>query len=316
MVEEMTYVARIESLASKIRDEVAKVVIGAEKLTDMLFIALLSGEHVLIEGPPGTAKTLTARAFAKSLGLIFKRVQMTVETMPADITGFYAYTLSGQRFFRKGPVFSNVLLVDELNRAPPRTQSALLEAMQENQVTIEGDTYKLPRPFVVLATQMPLGAVGTYALPEVMLDRFSIKLNTAYLEPELEKEVLNKTDTIEAFPVAPVSTEVEILSLMEDVRRVYVDEDLVRYIVNIINYIRSHEAVELGPSTRTSVHLYKLSRAYAALNGRDYVIPDDIKELASYVIRHRIKLKPQVEVEGLKAEDIVAEALENVEVPH
>ena len=197
----MASMKQIVYYANKIREEVSKVVIGSEEISNLFFITLLSGEHIFIEGPPGTAKTLSTRAFAKACGLTFKRIQMTVETMPSDVTGFYVYTLSGQRVFRRGPVFSNILLVDELNRAPPRTQSALLEAMQERQVTIEGDTYKLPTPFIVLATQMPYGAVGTYALPEVIIDRFALKLNTGMLKPELEKMVLEKVDVIESFPV-------------------------------------------------------------------------------------------------------------------
>jgi len=311
----MASMKQIVYYASRIREEVSKVVIGSEKISNLFFITLLSGEHVFIEGPPGTAKTLVTRAFAKACGLTFRRIQMTVETMPSDVTGFYVYTLSGQRVFRRGPVFSNILLVDELNRAPPRTQSALLEAMQERQVTIEGDTYKLPTPFIVLATQMPYGAVGTYALPEVIIDRFALKLNTGMLKPELEKMVLEKVDVIESFPVRSVTSGSIILGLMNIVRKVRVDDDVARYIVNIVNYIRGHSAVDIGPSTRASVHLYKLSRAYASLHGRDYVIPDDVKIMAPYVLGHRVRIKPQLEYEGLNSNDIVREALENVKVP-
>ena len=311
----MASMKQIVYYASKIREEVSKVVVASEETSNLFFMTLLSGEHVFIEGPPGTAKTLVTRAFARACGLTFKRIQMTVETMPSDVTGFYVYTLSGQRVFRKGPVFTNILLVDELNRAPPRTQSALLEAMQDRQVTIEGDTYKLPTPFIVLATQMPYGAIGTYALPEVIVDRFAVKINTSMLKPELEKKVLEKVDVIESFPVKPVLSGSIILSLMNIVRKVRVDEDIARYIVNIVNYIRGHSAVEIGPSTRASVHLYKLSRAYAALNGRDYVIPDDVKAMAPYVFGHRIRVKSQLEYEGLSSIDIIEEALENVRVP-
>ncbi len=308
-------VVKISRIAEKVVEEVSKVIVGGEPTIELLLAALLAEEHVLIEGPPGSAKTLMARAFARATGLTFKRVQMTVETMPSDITGFYVYTLTGQRLFRKGPIFSNILLVDELNRAPPRTQSALLEAMQERQVTIEGDTYDLPRPFLVLATQMPRGAVGTYALPEVVLDRFALKIDTRYLEPEKEKEVVARTDVIEEFPVHPVSSSKELLELAVLAKTVYVDEDVMAYIINLVNFLRANPSVEAGPSTRGSVHLYKLARTYAAIKGRDYVIPDDIKYLAPYVLEHRIKIKPQVEIEGVVPNDLVEEALKSVEVP-
>jgi len=310
-----TSLRTVRETVEAVRKEVKKVVVGEDELIDGLITSLLCGEHVLIEGPPGSAKTLAAKAFALSIGATFKRVQMTVETMPADIVGFYAYTLTGDRRFVKGPVFSNILLVDELNRAPPRTQSALLEAMQERQVTIEGDSYELPYPFVVVATQVPYGAVGTYALPEVLVDRFAIRIKSRYVEPELEVEVLSRTDLIELLPIERVVTLGEIIDLISAVKRVKVDRDVASYMVNIVNYLRGHEAVESGPSIRASVHLYKASRARAAMEGRDYVIPDDVKRVAALVLEHRFRIKTRAEMRGLSPEDLVEEALESVPVP-
>lgn len=305
---------RLNILSQALLKEVGKYVLGVQDETKVLLATLLSSEHALIEGPPGTAKTLLANVFARSMGLDFKRIQMTVETMPSDIIGFYLYTLSGNKTLVKGPIFANIVLVDELNRAPPRTQSALLAAMQEKQVVIETETYSLPQPFMVVATQMPVGATGTYPLPEVILDRFAVRLKSRYLPPEQEAEVLERIDFIERLEVQPVTTKRELLKLMEDVRQhVVVDEDIARYIVNIVNYIRNSDQVETPPSTRASVHLYKVARAYAAANGRDYVIPDDIKELSRYVLPHKFRVRP--ELEDVSEEDVVSEALENVEVP-
>lgn len=304
---------RLNILTQALINEVRKYVINSEEHVRLMFSAVLAGEHVLIEGPPGTAKTLLANVFAKALGMEFKRIQMTVETMPSDITGFYLYTLSGQRSLVKGPIFANIVLVDELNRAPPRTQSALLAAMQEKQVVIETEIHQLPKPFMLIATQMPAGA-GTYPLPEVVLDRFAVRLDSSYLPPEKEVEVLERVDFIEALNVTPITSRREILVFSESIKElVFVDDDIMRYIVNLVNYIRHSEKVEVPPSTRAAVHLYKISRAYAATKGRDYVIPDDVKVLAQHVLSHRFRVRP--ELEGATEKDVVKEALENVEVP-
>jgi len=295
--------------------ELSKVLVGRELHIKLTLATLLAEGHVLIEGYPGTAKTLLAKAFAKVIKGSFKRIQFTPDVLPTDVTGFYMYTLEGGRRFIEGPLFANIVLADELNRATPKTQSALIEAMQERGVTIEGVRHELPYPFMIIATQLPYGHAGTYPLTEVQLDRFFIRLWSDYLKPEEEVEVVSKSDYISELPVEPVVSAEDVGRLVKVVKGVYVDPNIVRYIVNITNVIRGMEEVALGPSPRASIHLYKLSRALAFINGRDYVIPDDVKFLAPYVLTHRLRLKPEYEVEGIRPEDLVVKSLNSVEVP-
>ena len=300
---------------SKILDEVSKVVIGKEDIKELLMVAFLCQGHVLIEGLAGTAKTTLARTFAKVIGSEFKRIQFTPDMLPADVTGFYIYTPDGSSRFVPGPIFANVLLTDELNRTTPRTQAALLEAMQERQVTIEGKTYLLPRPFMVIASQLPYGAEGTYPLTEVQIDRFMFRAWSEYPGKDIEKQVIEKIDYLEEPDIKPVAVTEEVSRLQQAVKEVYVSERVRDYIVTLIDFARHDPDVFVGPSTRASIALYKGARAAALLKGRDFVLPDDVKKLVPAVFAHRIRLKPEAEMEGVTPDTIIKKALEEVPVP-
>ncbi len=307
----------ISKIMNKIVDTIAKVIIGKRELIEDIVIAFFSEGHVLIEGYPGTAKTMLAKTFAKTIKAQFRRIQFMPDTLPTDVTGFHVYTLDGRQIFREGPVFTNVLLADELNRTPPRTQAALLEAMQEKQVTIDGKTYKLPKPFIVIATQIPVRmATGVYPLTETQLDRFMLRVWSDYNRPEEEELIVKNIDYIESIPVEPVISVDEALQIIDYIKKnVYVDDNIVRYIVNIVTYLRNHKHVGMGPSPRAGIALFKAARTYALLKGRDYVVPDDVKRFAYEALSHRIIIKPEAEAEGVKVEDVIAEALSEVEVP-
>lgn len=300
----------------KIKEEVGKVVVGKGDVIDLLLVALLSEGHVLLEGVAGVGKTVLAKSFAQAIGGKFKRIQMTPDLLPADVIGTYVFNPKDANFrLRHGPIFANVVLVDELNRATPKVQAAFLEAMQERQVTIEGDTLKLERPFMAIATQMPHGAAGTFPLTEVQLDRFAYKVGVSYPSEDEEVEILSRIDSIEQFNIGSVVSVDEVLGLIELARSIYVHERVKRYIVNLVSKLRGNPHVRAGPSPRASIWLLKGSRARALLEGREYVIPDDVKALAPYVIPHRLQLKPEAEVEGVSAEKLVEEALKETPVP-
>ena len=308
----------IEGYSKMVRDainEVGKVIVGKEKIIKIIFTSLISGGHILIEGLPGTAKTTLAKAVAKSVGGSFKRIQFTPDTLPSDIIGFYIYSLDGNRKLIKGPVFTNILLADELNRAPPRTQAALLEAMQEYQVTIEGESYILPKPFMVIATQLPYGYTGTYPLPEVQLDRFMFRVWSESNPPDEEVEIVGKIDYIDEMPIEKVLETSDIIEINKSLPKIHVETDLIRYMIELSEYIKRQPEVLLGPSIRGVIALYKGSRALALIEGRDYVIPDDVKYLAHPSLDHRIKVRAEAEIEGVKPEDLVERALNEVPVP-
>ncbi len=308
---------RFHDIPARILLELEKVIVGKKPLLESLIVALLSEGHVLIEGYPGTAKTLVAKALAKTIRGEFKRIQFTPDVLPTDITGYYIYTLQGDSIFRPGPIFANIVVADELNRATPRTQAALLEAMQERQVTIDGITHKLPQPFMVIATQIPLSlGTGVYPLAEVQIDRFMLRIWSDYPSSDEEVEVISKIDYIEELPLDPVTSVEEILELIKYIKQtVYTDRNIILYIINLVNYLRKHPYVSLGPSPRASISLYKAARTYAFLNKRDYVVPDDVKRFAHETLDHRIRLKPEAELEDIKPEDVVEEALKEVEPP-
>ena len=298
--------------------EAEQVVMGKRPILDLTAVGILAGGNILFEDNPGLAKTLLANTFAQALGINFKRVQFTPDLLPADITGIYIWNQKDQKFeFRKGPLFCNLLLADEINRAPPKTQAALLEAMQEHQVTIEGETHILPEPFVTLATQNPIESEGTYPLPDAQLDRFMMKLSMGYPGRPIERAILvkRKQRGRDDHDLQAITTPEKLREMQLSLEKVRIDDSIIEYIVEIIYRTREDPRVKVGSSPRGAQSLFKLSRALAVLNGRDYVIPDDIKRLSIYTLRHRIILKPEPRIKGVKTEEIVSEILEQVEVP-
>ena len=303
---------------NEIINEVKRVIVGKDDVLRQVLYTILAGGHILFEDNPGLAKTLIARSFSSVIGLEFKRVQFTPDLLPSDITGAYIYDRkSGDFKFVKGPVFTNILLADEINRAPPKTQAALLEAMQERQVTVEGETYNLDDPFIVIATQNPIEYEGTYPLPEAQLDRFLVKLSIGYPDHEEEKEILRRRIAWmkDEIKLRRVATKEDIMKMREDVEKVYVEEDVLDYIVRLVRATREHVQVELGASPRGSIAILKLSRARAYVMGRDYVIPDDVKSTARMALIHRIMLKPEPWIRGVRPGDVLEEILKKVPVP-
>ena len=299
----------------KILAEVSKVVIGKDDIKELLLVALLSQGHVLIEGTPGTAKTTTARTFARTIGGEFKRIQGTPDMLPSDILGFYLYRNDGSSTLIPGPIFANVLLADELNRTNPRTQSALLEAMQEQQVTIERETYTLEQPFIVIGSQIPFGGLGTSPLSEVQKDRFMFRVWSDTLKREEEDLVLKNIDAISEPEIAAVTTPEEIIRFQREVKKVYVADSIRNYILEIIDRLRHHQDVQLGPSTRGGIALLTASRSLAFFRGREFVIPDDVKTLILPTLTHRLQLKAEVEMEDISPEFIIKEVSMVVPVP-
>jgi len=294
------------------------LLIEKERELRLLAACIVARGHALLEGVPGVAKTTMAKALARLLNLEFRRIQMTPDLLPLDIIGFYVYDQkTGEFKLRKGPIFTNILLADEINRASPRTQSALLEAMQERQVTIEGRTFKLEEPFMVTATQNPIEMEGTFPLPEAQLDRFLVKIETGYPSSKGFKEMLKRIDEIDnaVEELKPIVTREDVLKAVEEARRVRVDDSIYDYIVAIVEESRKHPAVKLGGSPRAGIAILRLARAWAYLEGRSYVIPDDVKAVALPALVHRIILKPEYEVEGVTTSQVVNDVLNKVPVP-
>ena len=302
----------------RIIDRVSSVVVGKQAALETMMLSILANGHILIEDYPGLAKTLMAKSFAAVLGLQFKRVQFTPDLLPADITGTYVLDRRTSDFeLRRGPVFTNILLADEINRAPPRTQSALLEAMQEKQVTIEGDTQKLQEPFIVMATQNPIEYEGTYPLPEAQLDRFLVKLSVGYPSAEEETEIIERRNNrrSDEAKLDAVSTRDAIVAMQTEVEGVHVEHAVEEYVVEIVRSTRSHSEVEIGSSPRGSLAITKLAKANAWMNARRYVIPDDVKRVAVPALSHRLILKPEGWLRGDKTSAIVEKILQEVPVP-
>ena len=304
--------SRVNQLARAITDEVGRAFIGAPAITEALLTALLARGHVLIEGYPGVAKTTLVKAFSQTLGCNFRRIQFTPDLLPSDITGTYILDMRTNQFvLREGPVFTNVLLGDEINRAPAKTQSALLEAMQEHQVTIEGETRSLTEPFIVLATQNPIEQEGTYPLPEAQVDRFLIKLRMGYPSAADEKRMLGTYDKPPP-PVRPMVGPSDVLEMQAMAQDVFMAEELLDYVLGLVAFTRNHARVYLGASPRAGLALTHASKGLALLRGRDYVLPDDIRHLAPLVLGHRIMMTPEAELEGALGTSVVSEALDKV----
>ncbi|MGZ4358383.1 MAG: AAA family ATPase [Gaiellaceae bacterium] len=309
---------QVGRLCERIVAEVERVVVGKREVLELVLLGMLADGHVLLEDFPGLAKTLIARSFAQASSMRFQRIQFTPDLLPSDVTGASIYDLrSGAFEFRPGPVFTNLLLGDEINRAPPKTQAALLEAMQERQVTIEGETHPLTPPFLVLATQNPIEYEGTYPLPEAQLDRFLIRISVGYPEREDEADVLarrgeRRREQIELEPVVDGPTLLAMQRALEDV---HVSESVRLYMVDIVRATRVNQRVRVGASPRGSLALYTLARGHAALAGRDYVVPDDVKAVAVPALAHRLTLRPEYWVQQIRSQDVVAEVLQTVPTP-
>lgn len=299
-------------------DEIEQAVVGKRPALTLILTAVLAGGHVLIEDLPGLGKTLIARSFAAALGLDFTRVQFTPDLLPADLLGTTIYDMASGRFeFRRGPIFTNLVLADEINRTPPKTQAALLEAMAEGQVSIDGQTHRLPSPFIVLATDNPIEYEGTYPLPEAQLDRFAIRLRLGYLPEQGEAAMLRRRlDRGAALPtVRKVVDADDVMTMRESVEQVSVHDDVLRYVVSLANGTRHHPQVAVGASPRSELDLVQLARARALLLGRDYVIPEDVKALATSAVAHRIALRPEMWVRRIQGADVVDELLRRLPVP-
>ena len=304
----------------KIKTEIAKVIVGQQNMIELLIASVLANGHVLIEGVPGIAKTAIAKLLAKTISAQFSRIQFTPDLMPSDVLGTSMVNLSKSAFeFKKGPIFSNIVLIDEINRAPAKTQSALFEVMEERQITMDGQTYLMPPPFLVLATQNPIEHEGTYRLPEAQLDRFLFKIEVQY--PSLEEETAiisgftNQKEKDRVALVNPVLSGEKIIEYQDKVHLIHIEEKLVKYIAMLIQQTRKHPSILLGASPRASLAILNSAKAFAAMAGRDFVTPDDIKRVVPHVLRHRLSLMPEKEMEGQTADVVVTQIINSVEVP-
>lgn len=311
---------RLQSKIDDVKTEIQKVIIGQHEMIDQILLGVLSRGHVLLEGVPGIAKTLTAKIIAKTLNVNFSRIQFTPDLMPSDVIGTSVFNVKTSEFtFKKGPIFSNTILIDEINRAPAKTQSALFEAMEERQITVDGTTYKMDPPFFIIATQNPIEQEGTYRLPEAQLDRFLFKIKLHY--PEITDEIAilkrfkNNIKELTLDDIKPVISAEDIEDFHSVIEEVKIEDQLIEYIAKIVNETRSHARLFLGASPRASLAILKGSKTMAAIRGRDFVTPDDIQYICDPVLNHRIILTPEAEMEGMSPEDVVAEIIQKLEVP-
>jgi MoxR-like ATPase len=310
----------LQQAVGDIRAEIGKIIVGQERVVDLLIAALLADGHVLIEGVPGVAKTLTAKLLSKTISVKFSRVQFTPDLMPSDVIGTSVYNLKTNEFeFKRGPIFANIVLIDEINRAPAKTQSALFESMEERQATVDGVAYKLDVPFMVVATQNPVEQEGTYRLPEAQLDRFIFKIQVDYPDLHQETKILAdfhaRKNSMNLDHIRPVISAEQLKTYREKVYSLYVEPNLLHYIAQIVNMTRNNSALYLGASPRASLAILTTAKAIAAMRGRDFVTPDDIREVAIPVLQHRVMLTPEKEMEGQTSRDIIMQILQMVEIP-
>ena len=303
-----------------VKTEVGKLVVGQEKTIDLILAGIFTGGHILLEGVPGIAKTLTAKLVAKTLSVDFSRIQFTPDLIPTDVVGTSVFNVKTSEFsFNRGPVFGNVVLVDEINRAPAKTQSALFEVMEERQITVDGSTYLLEFPFLIIATQNPIEQEGTYRLPEAQLDRFLFRVKLNYPNLEQETEILKRFRNDFTFKsmstVAAVLNKAEIKHCQEIIEKIHIKDEILSYIAQVVTSTRNHSDLSLGASPRASLAIMRASKAIAAMNGRDFVTPEDVKYVAAPVLNHRIILTAEREMEGVESEDIIKEITERIEIP-
>jgi MoxR-like ATPase len=310
----------LQEKVEAIKAEMAKVVVGQEKMIELMLVALLADGHVLLEGVPGIAKTLTAKMLSKLISTNFSRIQFTPDLMPSDVTGTSIFNAGKSTFeFNAGPIFSNIVLIDEINRAPAKTQSALFEVMEEKQVTVDGKTYSMVAPFLVFATQNPLEHEGTYRLPEAQLDRFLFKIVVGYPSVSDEFLILKNANVRQGVKemdgVQPVVSATQLVEFQQVIQHVHVEDNLLQYIAEVVNKTRNHASLYLGASPRASINILKASKAFAAIHGRDFVIPEDIKAVMEPVFIHRIYLTPEKEMEGVTETQIIADIINSVSIP-
>jgi MoxR-like ATPase len=320
LFEQRTDLSQLQQSVEQLKSEIGKVIVGQNQMIELLLAGILADGHILIEGVPGVAKTLTAKLLSKTISVAFSRIQFTPDLMPSDVIGTTIFNPGQSSFqFKPGPVFSNIVLIDEINRAPAKTQSALFEVMEERQITVDGQSLRLQPPFMVVATQNPIEQEGTYHLPEAQLDRFLFKINVAY--PTLEEEILivshhhsmNLQNMIDQ--VQPVLSADLITSLRAQVRNLHVEEKLIHFITTLVTTTRSHKSIYLGASPRASIGILNAAKAIAAMHGRDFVVPDDIIYVTPPVLRHRIELTPEKEMEGATTDQVIQEIIQSIEIP-
>jgi len=318
--EQRTDLTKLSNAVEQIKETLAKIIVGQQHTIDLIIAGILADGHILIEGVPGVAKTLTAKLIAKAIDARYSRIQFTPDLMPSDVLGTSVFNPESSRFeFRQGPIFGNIILIDEINRSPAKTQSALFEVMEERQLTIDGHTYKMEEPFIVLATQNPVEHEGTYRLPEAQLDRFLFKIEIKY--PTLEEEITIITQQHQQNPneqllhIAPVLSIQDIISLRKTVKSLHVEPKLLEFTAKIIHETRNNKSLYLGGSPRASLAIINAAKANAAINGRDFVTPDDIILMSKPVLRHRIMLTPDKEMEGVTPDDIIGQIIQKIEVP-
>jgi len=312
--------SKLKESTDRIREEISRVIVGQHEMVDLFLVALLSDGHVLIEGVPGVAKTLSAKLLARIIKSDFSRIQFTPDLMPSDVLGTSIFNLKDNSFeFKKGPIFSNIILIDEINRAPAKTQAALFEVMEERQVTMDGNTYPMKFPYFVMATQNPIEQEGTYRLPEAQLDRFLFKISITY--PSLEEEVKileghqERKQLLPVDSISPLLSPEELTEYRDAIHQIHVESDMLKYIASLVDETRNNPDIYLGASPRASIAMLRTAKAYAALQGRDFIMPEDIKFVAHPILRHRILLSPEKEMEGMNADDIIALVIDKVEVP-